>query len=108
MKIGQFGESYPPTLDGVGQVMYAYCRELDRLGHECIYVAPKNPRTDVEVDCRTLLYASMPLPKHTYQFGFPMMQPSFKQQLYEERFDLVHAHAPFLAGYAARHWENSQ
>ena len=102
MKLGQFSESFPPTLDGVGQVMYAYCRELDRLGHETVYVAPKNEKIAAEVDCRTLLYRSMPVPQHIYRYGFPMLQPSFMQRLYAERFDLVHAHAPVLAGRAAR------
>ncbi len=102
MKFGQFGETFPPTLDGVGQVMYAYCRSLDRLGHESVYVAPKNAKIPADVQCRTMLYASMPVPKHIYRYGFPMLEPGFMRQLYDEKFDLVHAHAPVLAGRAAR------
>ena len=102
MKFGQFGETFPPTLDGVGQVMYAYCRELNKLGHEAVYVAPKNNRIASDLECRTMLYASVPLPKHIYRFGFPMLEPAFMKKLYREKFDLVHAHAPVLAGRAAR------
>ena len=35
MLIGQFSESYPPVMDGVGEVVYDYVHELRRLGDDC-------------------------------------------------------------------------
>ena len=35
MLIGQFSESYPPVLDGVGEVVFDYVHELRRLGDDC-------------------------------------------------------------------------
>ena len=32
MIIGQFCETYPPALDGVGRVMLAYCQTVSRMG----------------------------------------------------------------------------
>ena len=43
MLIGQFCETYPPTLDGVGRVMLSYCQSLDAMGHTALYIAPNNP-----------------------------------------------------------------
>ncbi len=100
MRIGEFGESYPPTLDGVGQVMYAYCRELKKLGNEAWYVAPKNPRIPAEVNCDKMLYPSIRLVRRDYTFGFPMAHPSFRKQLYDKHFDLIHVHAPVFAALA--------
>ena len=42
MIIGQFCETYPPALDGVGRVMLAYCQTLQSMGHRCLYVAPRD------------------------------------------------------------------
>lgn len=102
MIIGQFGESYPPTIDGVGGVMLNYCREMNRRGHRCLYVAPENKTAEAPADCETLLYGSMGLPRIPYRFGIPQLQPAFRKTLEEIPFDLVHAHTPFLAGRMAR------
>jgi len=102
MLTGQFGEIYPPFLDGVGQVMLAYCRYLPRLGHRALYIAPQNASYSGDPGCETMLYPSVPLGPLAYRFGFPLLHPAFRRRLNETPFDLVHAHAPFLAGHAAR------
>ena len=102
MIIGQFGESYPPTVDGVGGVMYNYCKELDRRGHRSILVAPAEKHARLLADCETLLYSGIRLPKMAYRVGLPQLQPAFLRELSEIPFDLVHAHTPFMAGWLAR------
>ena len=103
MLTGQFGEIYPPYLDGVGQVMLAYCKYLPKRGHRTLYVAPDNPAFRKDYGCETLLYHSMPLGRLAYRFGFPRLLPADRKRLEEASFELVHAHAPFLAGLTARH-----
>jgi len=99
MIIGQFGESYPPTIDGVGGVMYNYCKEMDRRGHRSIFVGPDNKKSEPLTDCETVLYPSMRFSSKTpYRFGIPQMLPSVKKELMDIPFDIVHAHAPFFAG----------
>ena len=102
MIVGQFSESYPPAIDGVGGVMLNYCRELDRRGHRSIYIAPENKNAGPIPDVETMLYKSMKTPASDYHVGFPAMQPSFMEELRDVPFDLVHAHAPFMAGWLAR------
>ena len=102
MLTGQFGEIYPPYLDGVGQVMLAYCKYLPRLGHRTLYVAPDNPAYRQDYGCEALLYRSVPLGRLAYRFGFPRLHAADRKRLDETPFDVVHAHAPFLAGLAAR------
>ncbi|NCB05617.1 MAG: hypothetical protein EOM69_08860, partial [Clostridia bacterium] len=62
MLIGQFCETYPPTLDGVGRVMLSYCQTLEKLGHHSVYVAPRNANFQERVSCPTLLYRSVGIP----------------------------------------------
>ncbi|MBO4299222.1 MAG: glycosyltransferase, partial [Clostridia bacterium] len=102
MLVGQFGEIYPPYLDGVGQVMLAYCRHLPALGCRSVYVAPDNPACRDDFGCEMMLYPSAPLGPLSYRFGFPMLSPAFRRKISGAPFDLVHVHAPFLAGQAAR------
>lgn len=103
MKIGQFCETYPPMIDGVGKVMLAYCDTLNKEGHESYYVAPDNPRyKDYEPVVPSVLYRAMPVPTQPYGFGFPNIAPLFLRKLKGMKFDVVHAHGPFFAGRAAR------
>lgn len=103
MKIGQFCETYPPMLDGVGKVMLAYCKTLNDKGHDCVYVAPRNSRyKDYKPVVPTVLYHGIPVPTQPYSAGFPNLSPVFLKKLREMNFDVVHAHGPFFAGRAAR------
>jgi len=70
--IGQFCETYPPALDGVGRVMLAYCQTLSRMGHRCLYIAPRDAAATSVPGLETLLYPSMPIPG-----GHPGAGPGF-------------------------------
>lgn len=103
MIIGQFCDTYPPTLDGVGRVMLNYCEALGRKGHRTVYVAPKNPRSpDEDMDCETLLYPSLPIPKQQYRFGEPLFGMEYRKAILNIPFDILHAHCPFCGGQEAR------
>ncbi|MDD3213554.1 MAG: glycosyltransferase [Eubacteriales bacterium] len=102
MLIGQFCETYPPTLDGVGRVMLGYCQGLEALGHEALYIAPNNPLYPEQVNCETLLYDGFRIPGEAYRVGFPRLSKSFRNAVGQMKFDLVHAHSPFFAGREAR------
>lgn len=102
MIIGQFCETYPPELDGVGRVMLAYCQTLTRMGHRCLYIAPRDTADTVTENCETLLYPGMGIPGEPYRVGVPSLSHAFRHAARHEAFDIVHAHTPFLAGRAAR------
>ena len=102
MIIGQFCETYPPALDGVGRVMLAYCQTLSRMGHRCLYIAPRDAAGTSVPGLETLLYPSMPIPGEPYRVGIPALGRDFRRAARTVPFDVVHAHTPFLAGRAAR------
>ena len=102
MIIGQFCETYPPALDGVGRVMLAYCQTLSRMGHRCLYIAPRDAAATSVPGLEALLYPSMPIPGEPYRVGVPALGRAFRQAARTVPFDVVHAHTPFLAGRAAR------
>jgi 1,2-diacylglycerol 3-alpha-glucosyltransferase len=102
MLIGQFCETYPPTLDGVGRVMLSYCQGLMALGYETLYVAPDNPLYPQQAPCQTLLYRGVHIPGEAYRVGFPRMSRDFRTAVTGMKFDVVHAHSPFFAGREAR------
>lgn len=102
MIIGQFCETYPPALDGVGRVMLAYCQTLCRMGHRCLYIAPRDAAATSVPGLETLLYPSMPIPGEPYRVGIPALGRAFRHAARTVPFDIVHAHTPFLAGRAAR------
>ena len=101
--IGQFCETYPPSLDGVGRVMAAYCENLTRKGHRSLYIAPENPAfPDESISFETVLYKGITIPGQAYRMGLPRLTRSFRKATKELPFDVVHAHSPFFAGREAR------
>lgn len=102
MIFGQFCDTYPPTLDGVGRVMLNYCQALERKGHRAYFVAPKNDKVIEEVGCETILFPSLPIPKQQYRFGEPLFSLQYRRDVLKVPFDLLHAHSPFCAGHEAR------
>lgn len=98
MLIGQFCETYPPTLDGVGRVMLSYCQSLVALGHTALYIAPNNPLYPEQVNCETLLYDGIRVPGESYRIGVPQFSKSYRTAVSHLRFDVLHAHSPFLGG----------
>jgi glycosyltransferase involved in cell wall biosynthesis len=100
MIIGQFCETYPPHIDGVGMVVRSYVEELSKTQEACYYIAPRNSekRYPDSIDSFPVLtFASVPIPKEAYRFGLPRLDLSFQKDLKKIRFDIVHAHTPFVA-----------
>ncbi|MBQ1632298.1 MAG: glycosyltransferase [Clostridia bacterium] len=101
MIIGQFCESYPPHIDGVGMVVRSYCEELSALGHTCFYIAPKNAGRKYENAAPetfpVMKYASLPIPNEAYSVGLPAFDLAFLHDLNLIPFDIVHAHTPFVS-----------
>lgn len=102
MIIGQFCETYPPHLDGVGRVMLAYCQTLSGQGHRCLYVAPYDKARTAPKGYEALLYPGVGIPGEPYRVGIPSLSHTYARTAHHEAFDIVHAHTPFLAGRAAR------
>ncbi|MBE0600875.1 MAG: glycosyltransferase [Firmicutes bacterium] len=102
MLIGQFCESYPPSLDGVGRVMLSYCKHLRARGHRALYIAPQNRKYEAPEDCETLLYGGVPVPGEAYRVGLPRLSVDYRRKAAALPFDLLHAHSPFFGAREAR------
>ncbi|MFH1513249.1 MAG: glycosyltransferase [Bacillota bacterium] len=102
MLIGQFCESYPPTVDGVGRVMFSYCQNLQALGHRALYIAPDNRKYAKPAGCETLLYGGVPVPGEAYRVGLPCLSRRYRRAVSPIRFDVLHAHSPFFGAHEAR------
>ena len=98
MIVGQFVDSYPPCVDGVGRVTLNYCQTLNAMGHEAYYIAPDAPRWSEKYDFPVLLQKSLPLPGEPFRLGLPKVDVRFRRQLNAVPFDIVHAQSPFSAG----------
>ncbi len=101
MIIGEFNESYPPLMDGVGQVVEHYTHDLNLRGHEVFAVVAGDadaPRYDESVGekntIRTRMYA-LPLVK---PYGIVRVSKKVRVEVEKIPFDIVHAHSPFYMG----------
>ena len=105
MIIGEFSESYPPHIDGVGTVVRSYCEELSALGHTSYYIAPRNTGKQYEDSppepFPVIKYASVPIPNEAYRFGLSILDPVYRYDLHRIPFDIVHAHTPFVSAIEA-------
>lgn len=102
MRIGQFTDSFLPIVDGVGRVVYSYADTLSRMGHPCTVFAPMADmgfRGDYPFDVIDYSASNMP-GKLPYRIGLPKFDDHFEQRVHMTELDIVHVHAPFLAGRA--------
>jgi 1,2-diacylglycerol 3-alpha-glucosyltransferase len=94
---GEFNDSLIPIMDGVGLVAKNYAYWLNRKYGKGYCIGPSVPGyTDTED--HFLRFPTVPLPGHApYRYGLPFLG-SFRKQLDEIPFDIVHAHCPFVSG----------
>lgn len=98
MIVGQFVDTYPPYLDGVGRVTQSYCETLTAMGHEAWYIAPKAPGAAETYAFPVLLQHSIKLPGEKFRLGLPGIDLRYRRRLEDIPFDIVHAQSPFSAG----------
>ena len=101
MIIGEFCDTFPPELDGVGRVTQAYCKTLTEMGHEVYYVAPKHPDAEPEDEYKTILSPSVKMPTELYTVALPIVGSKYRREIKEVPFEIVHAQSPFTAGMEA-------
>jgi glycosyltransferase involved in cell wall biosynthesis len=105
MITGQFNESYPPIMDGVGMVTRQYATWLNRKYGTGIAVTVQMPG-EVEDDPdgpEVMRVGSVAVPgMPPYRAPVPFFSPKVKKRLKSIPFDIVHSHAPFVLGRMAR------
>ena len=99
---GQFNDSYFPIIDGVGMTTHNYAFWLNKKYGKTVVIAPKVPGYKDMDDYKVFRFKSVILPgMNPYRVGLPLIDFSFKKSLKKNRFDLVHAHCPFISGQLA-------
>lgn len=107
--IGQFNDSFPPIMDGVGLVTKNYALHLQQKGHTTVVVTAKYPKHKDKEKFDVLRFFSIPIiNRPPYRYGVPSIDLYFKYKLNRIKFDIIHAHSPFKAGniglkYAKKH-----
>jgi glycosyltransferase involved in cell wall biosynthesis len=90
-------------MDGVGITAHSYARWLNEKYGKTILVAPKVKDYEDDEDYRVYRFKSVLLPgMNPYRVGLPLIDVKFKKKLNKFRFDLVHAHSPFISGQIAQ------
>lgn len=102
MIIGEFNESYPPLMDGVGQVVRNYVHEIAALGDDETYAVVAGDREAPDFDRKagethTVRTVMHPLPS-VAPYGPVTNSRKFLRHVYSIPFDIVHSHSPFYLG----------
>jgi len=104
MKIttGQFNDSYFPIMDGVGITAHNYAYWLNEKYGKSMVIAPKVKGYEDTVDYKVYRFKSVMLPgMNPYRVGLPLIDVKFKKKIKRIKFDLLHAHCPFISGQVA-------
>lgn len=105
MVIGEFSDSFPPLMDGVGSVMLNYMRNLEKRGDE-VYVVTGGYEGYEEYD-RIMGWKNVfRLPGRPLErikpYGILKTPPDLFDRLMAIDFDLIHIHSPFYTGNLGR------
>jgi 1,2-diacylglycerol 3-alpha-glucosyltransferase len=104
MLVGQYIDSYLPTLDGVIMTVHNYARWLSQDHFPCYVATTTAPTgyTDNE-PYQIIRYKSAPIrQRQAYRFGVPSLDRAFVASQQDLQPCLVHAHTPFTAAMEAR------
>lgn len=97
--IGIFNDSFPPIMDGVSLATKNYAYWLHQKNQPVCVVTPKSPNYIDNEPYPVYRYTSVPiLGRKPYRIGLPDLDLSFKTELNQISFGLVHAHCPFSSG----------
>jgi len=95
--VGQFNDSFPPTIDGVAQAVknYAACLHKNHCDVTVVTPAYKNVRDDYPFE--VYRYQSIPLDNRIGYRAGNVFSPEELLHLRRKKFDLMHVHAPFAS-----------
>ncbi|HBT64689.1 MAG TPA: glycosyl transferase [Ruminococcaceae bacterium] len=97
LKIGQFNDSFPPTIDGVAQAVKNYASVLHEKHCDVTVVTPEYKGVVDNYPFEVFRYQSIPLDKRIgYRAGNPFNIETLIR-LRHKHFNLMHVHAPFAS-----------
>ncbi len=98
--IGLFNDSFPPIIDGVALAVQNCAHWMKLKGEDVRVFTLKAPNSnDDELSFPVYRYTSIPIiGRKPYRLGLPKIDMSFRNEMDQISFKLVHAHSPFSAG----------
>jgi glycosyltransferase involved in cell wall biosynthesis len=89
-------------MDGVGMTAHNYAYWLNEKYGKSMLIAPRVKDYKDNVDYKVYRFKSVLLPgMNPYRVGLPLIDVTFKKKIKKIKFDLLHAHCPFISGQLA-------
>ena len=107
MNIACFCDTSLPTKNGVGTSAHTTALELRARGHRVVVFAPRFTDHEDDTDDVVRFAAGHWFKAPDYPVTFPFIcriAPLTAIRFRRERFDVVHAHSPFIMGNLGAHW----
>ncbi len=95
--IGEFNDSFPPTIDGVAQTVKNYAERLHAKYCNVTVVTPAYKNVVDDYPFEVFRYQSVPLGKSIGYRAGNAFSPEAVIKLRRKHFDLMHVHAPFAS-----------
>ena len=102
LTVGLFNDSFPPTIDGVANVVINYAKSIhNRLGY-VIVATPHYPDVVDQYPFDVIRYPSANVSKRIgYRAGYPFSS-KIVEMLMAKNIDIIHTHSPFSSAVLAR------
>lgn len=102
LTVGLFNDSFPPTIDGVANVVINYAKSIhNRLGY-VIVATPHYPDVVDQYPFEVIRYPSANVSKRIgYRAGYPFSS-KIVEMLMAKNIDIIHTHSPFSSAVLAR------
>lgn len=102
LTVGLFNDSFPPTIDGVANVVINYAKSIhQRLGY-VVVATPHYPDVIDQYPFDVIRYPSVHISKRIgYRAGYPFSSKII-EMLMVKNIDIIHTHSPFTSAILAR------
>ena len=102
LHIAQVIDVYFPHVDGVVRTVHAYARHMTEKGHDVTVICPRaKGQESLDLTYALCPSARIRLPFFAFSVPWPFLTPRLVRIAREKRFDVIHAHSPFMLGRAA-------
>lgn len=100
--VGLFNDSFPPTIDGVANVVFNYARIIQIKYGNAVVATPYYPDVTDNYPFEVVRYPSADVSKRLeYRVGYPLTYKALAK-LKEKKIDIIHTHCPFSSTLLAR------
>ena len=100
--VGLFNDSFPPTIDGVANVVVNYAISIQKKYGNVVVATPRYPDVIDQYPFDVIRYPSVHVSKKIgYRAGYPF-NSKIIEILMKKKIDIIHTHSPFTSAVLAR------